>query len=80
MFWLQSGRLNSWDQLNQLCSNAVFRLQLTVSPSDMDDLLVVVRQENPRGISWDLPTFTKWFKDSFNSQIAAGKAVGTLVN
>jgi len=59
-----SGTVNSFDELEQLCCNLGYRLELELNPKDIDMIISNVKEETPY-IEWDLPTFSVWFKQKF---------------
>jgi hypothetical protein len=60
-----SGTINSWDELEQLCCNLGYRLELDLLPAQIDEIIDGVKAAND-SIEWDLPTFTLWFKEKFS--------------
>jgi len=59
-----SGTINSFDELEQLCCNLGYRLELDLNPSKIDVIIAGVKADTPT-INWDLPTFSTWFKSTF---------------
>lgn len=59
-----SGTINSWDELEQLCCNLGYRLELDLNPTEIDEIIDTVKAANDE-IEWDLPTFSAWFKQKF---------------
>jgi len=59
-----SGTINSFDELEQLCCNLGYRLELELNPKEIDTIITKVKEETPN-IEWDLPTFSGWFKQNF---------------
>merc|ERR1711988_1018002 len=60
-----SGTINSFDELEQLCCNLGYRLELELNPQQIDSIIADVKAESP-SIEWDLPHFSSWFKATFN--------------
>jgi len=59
-----SGTINSFDELEQLCCNLGYRLELELNPKQIDTIIAQVKAESPT-IEWDLATFSSWFRGSF---------------
>merc|ERR1711970_828620 len=59
-----SGTINSFDELEQLCCNLGYRLELELNPKQIDSIIADVKAENPN-IEWDLAHFSSWFKATF---------------
>jgi F0F1-type ATP synthase membrane subunit b/b' len=59
-----SGTINSFDELEQLCCNLGYRLELDLNPTRIDSIIADVKAENPN-IEWDLAHFSAWFKTTF---------------
>jgi hypothetical protein len=59
-----SGTINSWDELEQLCCNLGYRLELELSPTRIDEVIEGVKRDN-ESIEWDLDEFSAWFKNEF---------------
>merc|ERR1711907_631784 len=48
-----SGTINSFDELEQLCCNLGYRLELELNPKQIDTIIGKVKEENP-SIEWEL--------------------------
>jgi F0F1-type ATP synthase membrane subunit b/b' len=59
-----SGTINSFDELEQLCCNLGYRLELELNPKQIDTIIGKVKEENP-SIEWELQEFSTWFKATF---------------
>jgi len=59
-----SGTINSFDELEQLCCNLGYRLELDLNPTRIDAIIAEVKATNPN-IEWDLSYFSSWFKETF---------------
>merc|ERR1711912_97668 len=62
-----SGTINSFDELEQLCCNLGYRLELDLNPTRIDAIIADVKGENPN-IEWDEAHFSKWFKKTFTDE------------
>jgi len=59
-----SGTINSFDELEQLCCNLGYRLELDLNPTRIDSIIAEVKAASPN-IEWDEAHFSKWFKKTF---------------
>merc|ERR1712178_64047 len=62
-----SGTINSFDELEQLCCNLGYRLELDLNPTRIDAIIAEVKAASP-SIEWDETHFSKWFKKTFTNE------------
>merc|ERR1712086_796793 len=67
-----SGTYNSNDELKQLCTNMVVKLELDMDVQTIDKKVSSAgNMEDPRAGNWDFQTVQKWFVSMFAPTAAA---------
>jgi hypothetical protein len=60
----ESGTLNSVDELQQLCTNLCFKLDLQLSGDEIDSVVNCAGELNDEN-QWDIDEFCEWFEERF---------------
>merc|ERR1711865_871066 len=70
----KSGTINNSDEMQQLCTNIIFKLKIMIAPDDADKRIGSAGdQESFTADPWPFEKFEEWFRENFKKEIRKAK-------